>query len=272
MKRNIIAAVLIICGLAAVLLLVPEGNRQWVLSRWDGVRGGLPGDMSQAPGKAPAQDTAAIAQEIIRLSNTARQEQGLQPVTELNDLTEAALGHSEEMASLNYFAHESPTPGSQNPGDRVRLAGSWDVGVAENIYRCKGFPTGTEAAKCVDSWLNSPAHRANLLNPKYNSIGLGVYQVGTTFYVTQVFSQHDVHVDQARKEGNRMTLAGSVPGGRSAKGAIFLDNQFLSKFETDASGKFEVEFEASRPGVVGIGIQGEGNSFRIVSKRALDKV
>ena len=55
--------------------------------------------------------------------NTYRMMLGL-PVLEIHpNLVKATRGHSEEMARLGYFAHESPTPGRETPDDRARLAG-----------------------------------------------------------------------------------------------------------------------------------------------------
>ena len=75
-------------------------------------------------------------------------------------------------------------PQGQQPWDRVSAAGisGWQS-VGENI--AYGYPT-PEAVE--DTWMNSPGHRANILNSGYTHIGVGAYNDNGTLYWTQVFA------------------------------------------------------------------------------------
>ncbi len=111
-------------------------------------------------------DQASLVDQIIARSNQVSKENGVRAVAKLNYLDEAADGHSSEMARLKYFSHTSPTVGQERPKFRIELAGGWDMSIAENIYRSVGVPEAELAQDVVDAFLNSPVHRANLLNPK----------------------------------------------------------------------------------------------------------
>ena len=92
------------------------------------------------------------------------------------------------MASLNYFDHTSLDGSS--PWDRIRRAGYPLAGGAENI--AAGYPSPQAV---MDGWMNSPGHRANLLDPGSREIGLGYYRRGSTGpgYVTQDFGNDAVY-------------------------------------------------------------------------------
>lgn len=130
---------------------------------------------------------SAVAEEILRLTNSSRAQHGLAPLQWNGSLNSAAFAHSEEMLTLNYFSHTSPTPGRGDPSSRVRAAGVNPSRVAENIFQADGYPLETIAEVTVDTWLRSPGHRANILDPQVTHIGIGVAQKDDQVSVTQVF-------------------------------------------------------------------------------------
>lgn len=132
----------------------------------------------------------SIIEEIVRLSNRERGKVGAPPLAADSLLQKAAFGHSEEMAKLDYFSHESPTPGRESPHQRINLAGASPRASAENIAMFKGHPEETLAAKAVTAWMNSPGHRKNLLDPLYTHIGIGVGKRGDAYYLTQNFGAY----------------------------------------------------------------------------------
>jgi len=73
------------------------------------------------------------------------------------------------MARRNYFAHTDPD--GHDPFWHLQQAGIAFTSAGENI--AEGQPT-PEAV--MSAWMNSPGHRANILNPTYRSIGIGVVQ------------------------------------------------------------------------------------------------
>ena len=151
-----------------------------------------------APGGAvPGQITSNpnIEAEIVRLTNEQRHQHGLgelQP--QIPKLVDAARAHSEEMILMDYFEHESPTPGLVHPWDRVFKTGIKSNRVAENIFSADGYSLAEVAEECVSDWMNSPPHRANILEPANTCVGVGIAMhpsssgKGVEVLVTQEFT------------------------------------------------------------------------------------
>lgn len=124
----------------------------------------------------------AAEEEVVRLTNEARRRNGCGPLVHDPQLRAAALGHSQDMAARNYFSHTSPE--GRDPGDRIRAAGFSPISTwGENI--ALGHPT---AAAVVQAWLDSPGHRANILNCRFTHIGVGQAPSARGFYWTQNFA------------------------------------------------------------------------------------
>ena len=86
-------------------------------------------------------------------------------------LTEAAAGHSLDMASKNYFSHTSAD--GRSLVDRIEAAGyDWSA-LGENI--AAGYPSMNGV---VDGWMQSDGHCSNLMNPNFREMGLACV-VGT---------------------------------------------------------------------------------------------
>jgi uncharacterized protein YkwD len=106
------------------------------------------------------------------------------PVDWNPDLAEAAREHSTDMATRRYFKHQAPD-GSM-AAERAARAGYRGVRVGENI--ASGQPSVEEA---MTSWLDSPGHCANIMNPGFREMG-AAYAINPTNrnhtpYWTQVF-------------------------------------------------------------------------------------
>lgn len=128
----------------------------------------------------PTLDSSVTAyeQEVIRLVNEIRVENGLKALTYDWELSRVARFKSQDMKDNNYFAHNSPVYGTpfqmiKNFGISYRTAG-------ENI--AKGYATPQAV---VNGWMNSSGHRANILNASYTRIGVGYVANGN--YWTQIF-------------------------------------------------------------------------------------
>ena len=128
----------------------------------------------------PTTDTSVVAfeSEVVRLVNKVRRENGLNPLTQDWQLSRVARFKSQDMRDLGYFSHTSPTYGS--PFEMMRNFGISYRTAGENI--AKGYAT-PEAV--VNAWMNSPGHRANILNSSYTHIGVGYVKDGK--YWTQMF-------------------------------------------------------------------------------------
>ena len=130
----------------------------------------------------PAADPNAVVAEVLQLVNQERTTRGLTALQYSDDLEVPAMQHACEMIAGHFFAHDNPNTGS-SPGDRVGLSAFSAVTWGENIA-C-GQATATEV---MTGWMNSDGHRANILNPDFTHLGVGVRSGGSCLiYWVQVF-------------------------------------------------------------------------------------
>jgi uncharacterized protein YkwD len=128
----------------------------------------------------PASDTTLEA-TVIKLTNTARVKNGCTALRTDAKLTLAARGHSTDMVKLNYFSHTSKTDNATFV-TRAKRAG-YTGAIGENI--AWGYRT---AETVTQGWLDSPGHRANIMNCKATAVGVGLARkTDGTPYWTQVF-------------------------------------------------------------------------------------
>lgn len=126
---------------------------------------------TQTPITAP-QVNNSIATEILNLVNTERAREGLSPLKLNAALSNVATIKAKDLYDNNYFDHNSPTYGS--PFDMMKKFGISYTAAGENI--AKGQP---DAQEVIAQWMNSPDHRANIMNPNYTELGVG--HVGTVW-------------------------------------------------------------------------------------------
>jgi uncharacterized protein YkwD len=141
----------------------------------------------------PLPDWEQAGRELVELVNAARarprlcgtQQYGAAGPLDWNPaLAQAALAHSMDMATRRYFSHKEPN--GSTPADRAARAGYRWIRVGENI--ASGQRTVQEA---MASWLESPGHCANIMNPGFTEMG-AAYAVhpasrNHTPYWTQAF-------------------------------------------------------------------------------------
>lgn len=137
---------------------------------------------------------AAFERDMAQMVNAARRNAGLPPLAYDASLAQVSRAHSLEMRNRNYFAHESPTASLRNPQDRYRAAfGRVPAMVAENVYREWGTPRQVSAAQIGRghvSLMNSPGHRANILDRRVRRIGIGIITNSKgDIWITQMFSR-----------------------------------------------------------------------------------
>ena len=113
--------------------------------------------------KVPAKE-----REGIREVNEWRLLLGLNALVLDPKLCDASRGHSEDMATVGFFAHDSPVPGKKSPWDRAAKAGTKASG--ENIYMGSEAPSGANKG-----WFFSPGHHKNMFGARHTRIGLGQY-------------------------------------------------------------------------------------------------
>ena len=120
-----------------------------------------------------------FADEVLRLVNVERSKAGLSSLTTNATLKAAADKRAQETKTS--FSHTRPNGSKfstvlQEYGISYRTAG-------ENIAYGQRSPE-----EVVNGWMNSPGHRANILNGSFGKIGIGVYQSGGVIYWSQLFT------------------------------------------------------------------------------------
>jgi uncharacterized protein YkwD len=122
---------------------------------------------------------------VMDLINAERAANGLGALSAEDRLIQAAQWHSADMACNNYFSHFAPDGSSG--GDRITRAGYlWNY-FGENIAAGYASPE-----KVVQAWMESPSHKANILNKNYVEIGVGyAYYADSAYgiYWTAVFGK-----------------------------------------------------------------------------------
>ncbi|MER5180075.1 CAP domain-containing protein [Streptomyces sp. NPDC002896] len=122
---------------------------------------------TQQPSSGSGEQSAESAAEaqVLTLVNKERAEAGCSPVRADSGLAALAEDFSEDMAQRGFFSHTDPD--GDTPWDRAEAVGISDLG-GENIARGQA-----NAQSVMDAWMNSPGHRANILNCEYKTMGVG---------------------------------------------------------------------------------------------------
>ncbi len=115
---------------------------------------------------------------VLTLVNAEREKAGCSPVTVDSKLTKAAQDHSQDMADHQNMSHTGSDGSSMS--DRLARVGYRFSTAGENV--AAGYGT---AESVMDGWMNSPGHKANILNCAFKEIGIGLAGPGN--YWTQDF-------------------------------------------------------------------------------------
>jgi hypothetical protein len=131
---------------------------------------------------AMAQSQNSVAEQyLFSAANAERLQRGLPPLHWDVSLYLAAESHAEEMASRGSISHQYP--GEAELAERGRRAGAKFSEIAENVAEA---PT---AIRIHDAWMNSPGHRANLLDPQVDAVGISVLRWDGQLYAVQDFER-----------------------------------------------------------------------------------
>ncbi|WP_406006553.1 CAP domain-containing protein [Streptomyces sp. NBC_00637] len=122
-------------------------------------------EKSESPVTVSAEAQAAA--EVLKLVNEERAKVGCSAVSANSSLSELAAKFSDDMAARGFFDHTDPD--GATPWDRAAKAGIADLG-GENIARGQA-----DAAAVMEAWMNSPGHKANILNCDFKTLGVGVH-------------------------------------------------------------------------------------------------
>ena len=107
---------------------------------------------------------------MLDLVNQERTTRGLKPVKADPQLTEVGRMHSQDMFSRGYFSHY--TPEGKDPFDRMKASHVHFLSAGENLA------LGQTLMICHEGLMNSPGHRANILNPSFGRLGIGILDGG----------------------------------------------------------------------------------------------
>ena len=147
-----------------------------------------------APPPLDEPNVDAIAAAVLGLLNAERSSKDLGPLHANRLLKTAAQRMANLMVRQQFFSHD--TPDGRSMVDRVKatgyLRGKWALG--ENLAWGSGALATPRAI--VNGWMNSPAHRSNILDPGFRDVGIGIRLgapspdlTGGTTYVTD-FGRH----------------------------------------------------------------------------------
>lgn len=132
------------------------------------------------PAAADLFTTGAREEAMLAYINAARAAVNLPPLTLDPILCKGAYIKSKDMAVNGYFSHTSPTY-----GDCFQMMD--DLGV-KRTYAGENIAINTSVSSAHQAFMNSPGHRANILNTRFREVGLGFYESGGRLYVTQWFT------------------------------------------------------------------------------------
>ena len=107
---------------------------------------------------------------MLEMVNKERSKNGLKPLRFDPELVPVARAHSQDMFTRGYFAHVNLE--GKNPFDRMRAANIRFTAAGENL----ALAQTVEIAHT--NLMNSPGHRANILNPAFGRVGIGILDGG----------------------------------------------------------------------------------------------
>jgi uncharacterized protein YkwD len=120
--------------------------------------------------------------QLLNLLNETRQEHGLPPLVMNERLRRAARAHSQDMALRGYYGHY--TPGNESPVQRLAHFIVTRGPIGENIT------INATAEGANSAFVASPSHLANMLDPRFHRVGIGITSAGPeSKMITEDFTQ-----------------------------------------------------------------------------------
>jgi hypothetical protein len=158
----------------------------------------LPSALRASPSPPPPNTPEGI---LFNAANRDRAAAGLPPFVWDANLADAARAHAGLLVQHNTLSHQFP--GEPALQDRGRQAGARFSMIAENVAE------GPNAAGLHVQWMNSPPHRANLLDRELNSVGIAVTLRGNVYFAVEDFSVGVAQMSLSQQEAEvRAELSG----------------------------------------------------------------
>jgi hypothetical protein len=166
-------------------------------------------------------------QYLFRAANAEREQRGLRPLRWDERLSRAANEHAREMAARANISHQYR--GEADLAVRGKMAGARFSVIAENVAEA---PT---AVTIHEAWMNSEGHRANLLDPHVDSVGISVLRRDGQLYAVEDFDRSVATLtfaDQEDAVGTLLRQTGTVavlPGTRDARRTCAMETGFAGQ-------------------------------------------
>jgi uncharacterized protein YkwD len=147
-------------------------------------------------GSGQSPDISDLEEKLLEWLNKERTIRHLKPLSYSQELRTVAEKHSQDMASQKKLTHRSSSRNSYL--DRLVEAGIFFIEIGENV----AVSDISDAAFIHQGFMESTEHRDNILNPNYDTVGIGVvHSKDREFYITQDFSQslEILDIDKAEK-------------------------------------------------------------------------
>ena len=203
-----------------------------------------------------AQELLEVEQALCVSTNQLRAQTAAPPLTLDPLLSEIARGHSEEMLTHQYFSHDSPNQLCKTVRDRLRFGHRFCLTSAENLHKCQGYEYSSVARIAMQSWMESPSHRRNLVNPHFNRVGIGVARRGGIYMFTQLFSFEPIIVQQLQVQlagsGYEIHITALVAAG-PREGGWFVNGKRVGNWVADDSSLISADLHLNSAGIVEIG-------------------
>jgi uncharacterized protein YkwD len=166
---------LIVGAVIAIFQGVPQRTWQWaktseiitgLFSIGAGTEEKLPGPLRGF--LDPNSNSKLTVSGVVEQTNLQREQNGLNALHYNVKLEAAAEAKVDDMFKNQYFEHESPD--GKSPADIIKAEGYEFITVGENL----ALGNFKDDKTLVQAWMDSPGHRANILNSKYFEIGVAV--------------------------------------------------------------------------------------------------
>jgi len=167
---------------------------------------------------------------VIEFTNSQREKNGFPPLKENPRLDVSSSAKNEDMCAKQYFAHESPL--RDGVGDLAKIVGYDFIAVGENL----ALGNFENDQTLVQAWMDSPGHRENILNTKYQDIGVAVLKCN--------FEGRDIWL---AVQHFGLSLSACVQANAAFKTRIELNQKQLEEF-SDELDKLQAEIKNIGPG------------------------
>jgi uncharacterized protein YkwD len=157
-----------------------------------GLAGAIHAQSTPYPMPRPDQLVPAAAEQLFALANQSRAQNSAGKLQWDESLAAAAREHCMRMAAEGPIAHRYG--GEPDVGTRAGQAGAHFDLIEENVA------VGPTAGEIHEEWMRSPGHRANLLNPDINRVGIAVVAVRGTLYAVADYSRNVQALTQTQVE------------------------------------------------------------------------